>query len=128
MSAGMLVIGSFLMLPGVVVDAPSLVMPTFAAGAGVAVLGVLSTGVATVLYFRLVQGPGPTFLSFVNYLVPAWAVLAGALILNESLSAWAYAGLALILAGIAISEAGPLLARLRRRGRLLPRSMAGERA
>ena len=128
LSAGMLVIGSLLMLPPALIDAPSLVMPTLAAGASVAVLGVLCTGMATVLYFRLVQGPGPTFLSFVNYLVPAWAVLAGALILDESLSAWAYAGLALILSGIAISEAGPLFTRLRRRGWTLPRRIAGERA
>ena len=127
LSAGMLVTGSLLMLPGVLLDAPSFVPPTFASAAAVVVLGVLRTGVATGLYFRLVQGPGPTFLSFVNYLVPAWAVLAGAVFLDESLSTWAYAGLALILSGIAISEAGPAISRLRRR-RLLPRRMAGERA
>lgn len=43
------------------------------------------------------------------------AVVAGALFLNEALSSWAYAGLALILSGIALSEAGPGVTRLRRR-------------
>ena len=129
LSAGMLVVGSLLTLPGALIDASAFVMPTIAAGAAVAVLGVLSTGVATLLYFRLVQGPGPAFLSFVNYLVPAWAVLAGAVVLDESLSAWAYAGLGLILSGIAISEVGPILMRAgRRRRRLGAGRVAEERA
>ena len=70
------------------------------------VLGLLATGFATLLYFRLVQGPGPTFISFVNYLVPAWAVIAGALFLDESLSLSVFLGLALILSGIGLSEFG----------------------
>lgn len=57
--------------------------------------------------FKLVRGPGPTFISFVNYLVPGWAAVAGALFLDESLSYWAYLGLALILLGIACSEFAP---------------------
>ena len=52
------------------------------------------------------QGPGPAFLSLVNYLVPAWAVIAGAVFLDESLSMSVFAGLALILTGIAFSEFG----------------------
>ena len=78
--------------------------------AAVAVLGLIATGLSTVLFFRLVQGPGPTFLSIVNYLVPAWAVLVGAVILNEPLGGPKLGGLALILTGIAISEVGPRLA------------------
>jgi len=70
------------------------------------VLGLLSTGLATLIYFRLVQGPGPTFLSFVNYLVPPCAVLMGALFLDESVSSSVYVGLCLILSGIAFSELG----------------------
>ena len=70
-------------------------------------LGLLATGFAALLYFRLVQGPGPTFLSFVNYLVPAWAVIAGAVFLDESLSLTVFVGLAMILAGIGFSEFGP---------------------
>ena len=85
--------------------------PTGLAIVSLIVLGFLTTGLATVLYFRLVQGPGPTFLAVTNYLVPVCAVLAGALLLDESPSGWVYGGLALILLGIAWSEAG--LGRLR---------------
>jgi drug/metabolite transporter (DMT)-like permease len=80
--------------------------------AAIAVLGLIATGLSTILFFRLVQGPGPTFLSIVNYLVPAWAVLLGAVILSETLSSSTLVGLALILTGIAISEAGPRLVEL----------------
>ena len=83
----------------------------------VAVLGAVATGLSTVLFFRLVQGPGPAFLSIVNYLVPAWAVLVGAVILSEPLSGPMLGGLALILTGIAVSEAGHRLADLTRLGR-----------
>ena len=76
------------------------------------VLGLLSTGLSTLIYFRLVQGPGPEFLSTVNYLVPACAVLAGALFLGESVPPVAYAGLLLILSGVALGEVGPRLATL----------------
>jgi drug/metabolite transporter (DMT)-like permease len=55
--------------------------------------------------------------------------LAGALFLDEALSSWAYAGLALILSGIALSEAGPGVARLRRRlDRVAAQQVARERA
>lgn len=106
-AAGMMLVAAFLMLP---VGGPGLVQldtaPTGMALASVAVLGLLSTGLATVIYFRIVQGPGPAFLSLVNYLVPVWAVVAGALVLGETLSTSVFAGLALILGGIALSEIG----------------------
>jgi len=106
LSAGMLVAASLLSLPGAAVDVPGIASPSVAAMASLAVLGLLSTGLATLIYFRLVQGPGPTFLSFVNYLVPPCAVLMGALFLDESVSSSVYVGLCLILSGIAFSELG----------------------
>ena len=106
-SAGMLIVASIMSLPAAAVELPAITTPSIGAAAALAVLGLLSTGFATLLYFRLVQGPGPTFLSLVNYLVPAWAVIAGALFLDESLSLSALVGLMLILSGIAFSEIGP---------------------
>ena len=69
-----------------------------------AVLGVVSTALATVVYFKLITLAGPSFLSLINYLIPAWAVLAGMLVLGERPGWTAFAGLALILAGIALAE------------------------
>lgn len=112
LSVGMLLAASVLALPLGGADIATINPPTLAAVAALVVLGSLSTGLATLLYFRLVQGPGPAFVSFVNYLVPAWAVVAGAVFLDESLSSEAYLGLALILGGIAFSEIGPRIRRL----------------
>jgi drug/metabolite transporter (DMT)-like permease len=67
-------------------------------------LGVVSTATATVVYFKLITLAGPSFLSLINYLIPAWAVLMGALFLGERPAWTALAGLALILSGIALAE------------------------
>ncbi len=67
-------------------------------------LGALSTGLATVVYFSLVARAGPTFLSLINYLIPVWAVVLGALALGERLPPRAFAALALILAGMVLAR------------------------
>jgi drug/metabolite transporter (DMT)-like permease len=70
----------------------------------VAVLGVVSTATATVVYFNLITLAGPSFLSLINYLIPVWAVVIGMLFLGERPAWTAFAGLALILSGIALAE------------------------
>lgn len=67
-------------------------------------LGAFCTGLATVLYYRIVNSAGATFLSLINYLIPVWAVGVGALFLGERLPPSALSGLALILGGIVISQ------------------------
>ena len=67
-------------------------------------LGALSTGLATVVYFSLVARAGPTFLSLINYLIPVWAVVLGAIALGERLPTRAFAALALILAGVVLAR------------------------
>jgi drug/metabolite transporter (DMT)-like permease len=72
--------------------------------ASVAWLGLVSTGLATVLYFQIVSTCGPTFLSLINYLIPVIAVAVGAAALGESFGAGTFVALGLILGGIAISQ------------------------
>ena len=110
-SAGMLIVASLMSLPAAAVDIPGINTPSIGSAVALGILGLLATGFATLLYFRLVQGPGPTFLSLVNYVVPAWAVVAGAVFLDESLSLSVFLGMALILCGIALSEIGPRIGR-----------------
>ncbi len=131
-AAGMLIVASMLAAPAALIELPAIAVPSLASVAALAVLGLLATGFATLLYFRLVQGPGPTFLSFVNYLVPAWAVIAGGLLLDEELSISVFLGLALILSGIGLSEFGTRavgrLHALRQRLFAPPRAVAREDA
>lgn len=114
-----MLLGAVIAIPPAALDASAVtIQPTFIAVVAIGVLGLLCTGLASVLYFRLVQGPGPIFLSLVNYLIPVWAVFAGALILDETLNRLAYVGLALILTGIAVSEFGRRVYRPSQRGRV----------
>lgn len=76
------------------------------AWAAVLVLGVVSTALAMVVYFRLIAAAGPSFLSLNNYLIPIWAVIVGALALGERVPVPALIALALVLTGMWISESG----------------------
>ena len=74
------------------------------AAAALAFLGVASTAAATVVFFKLIAIAGPTFVSLINYLIPVWAVLVGTIFLGERPEWTALGALALILAGIGLSE------------------------
>ena len=73
---------------------------------GLAFLAVFPTALATILLTILVRRAGPPFLSLVNYQVPVWAVIIGAVILNETLPGHFLMALAVILAGLFISQLG----------------------
>jgi drug/metabolite transporter (DMT)-like permease len=77
-----------------------------AAASAVVLLGVMSTALATVVYFKLITLAGPSFLSLINYLIPLWAVLLGTMVLGETPEWTALIALVLVLSGIALSEAG----------------------
>lgn len=111
-AASMLLMGALMISPLALPSLDQVVTPIPGPALwSILVLGLLCTGLASVLYFRLVHGPGPTFLSLINYMVPGWAVLTGAAFLQERLSASALWGLALILSGVAVSEFGPRMRR-----------------
>lgn len=71
---------------------------------GLVALGLLSTGLATVIYFRVVTRAGPGFLALINYLIPCFAVLVGAAFLGETLGSRAIVALAVILFGVVVSQ------------------------
>ena len=66
-------------------------------------LGVFNTALAYFAYFRLVASEGPTFASLNNYIVPLIGVMGGALALGEPVALTAWAGLALVLTGVALT-------------------------
>ncbi len=73
--------------------------------AAILFLGVVATGLATVVYFVLLRRAGATFVSLINYLIPVWALAAGVLFLHETVGWRAIIALTIILAGIAVSQA-----------------------
>ncbi|MGH3787657.1 MAG: DMT family transporter [Pseudonocardiaceae bacterium] len=70
----------------------------------VVVLGVLGTGIAYILSYRLITDDGPTVASTVTYLIPVVAVLFGAAALGESLSLRVLAGMIVVLAGVGLVQ------------------------
>jgi drug/metabolite transporter (DMT)-like permease len=70
----------------------------------VLVLGVLGTGVALVINFRLIATEGATAASVVTYLVPAVALLLGVVVLDEPATLALPVGGALVLAGVALTR------------------------
>jgi len=79
--------------------------PEASALAAVAYLGVLPTAAATLLLVQLIKTAGPSFLSQVNYQVPLWALLMGAVFLSEPVPPQILGALGLILAGLFVAQA-----------------------
>lgn len=67
-------------------------------------LGIFPTALASLILFWIIAEAGPSFLSLTNYLIPAFALFTGVLLLGEPLSSQAVGGLALILFGIWVSQ------------------------
>ena len=71
--------------------------------AAVVALGALGSGIAYLLYFAIIASAGASRAILVTYLVPAFALLYGAVFLDETISATALGGLVLILGGVALA-------------------------
>jgi drug/metabolite transporter (DMT)-like permease len=64
---------------------------------------VLCTGVAYILFFRLIANVGAARAIAVTFLIPVFAVLWGALFLSESLTRVMVLGCAVILLGTGLT-------------------------
>ena len=106
---------SVMMLPLVLlVDRPwTLPLPGAATWVALLVLGLACTALAYLLYFRLLATAGATNLMLVTVLIPPSAVLLGAALLEETVSAPQLAGMACIGLGLLVLDGRPW-ARLRR--------------
>ncbi len=78
-------------------------------------VGVVCTGLAYVLYFRLMVHAGPARALSVTYVVPVFAVLYGLLFLGEAVTPWMLLCAVIIIFGTALSTG--LLRLGRRTGR-----------
>src|SRR5215204_2054577 len=115
-AAWVMVASTILLAPAAAITAPTST-PALGPVAAVVVLGVLGTGVAFAIFYTLIRQVGPARSFIVAYLAPGFAVVYGATLLGEQLTAATVGGLALILAGsyLAIEGAGW------RRGESLPK-------
>jgi drug/metabolite transporter (DMT)-like permease len=109
-SLGQLGVGALLVAPVALVQLPD-EMPSAGTLLAILALGTLGTGIAYLLYFALIAGAGASRAILVTYLVPAFALVYGAVFLDEPVTASALGGLFLILAGTALATGS-----VRRRG------------
>jgi len=96
-------IGAAAVLAGPAIVAWPAQPPSGAMWAAAALLGVACTGVAYLLYFRLISRVGAVNAASVTFLIPPFGVLWGALALGEAVTAQMLAGGAIVLAGTVLS-------------------------
>lgn len=77
--------------------------PSTTAWLALLAVGVLCTGVAYVLYFRLIDKVGAAGSLTVTFLIPVFAVFYGVVFLGESVTVWMLVCGAIILLGTALS-------------------------
>lgn len=85
-----------------IMDAPwNLAIPSLKTLAAMGFLGFVGTGLAFVIYYRIVSTVGATALAMVGYLLPTFGTLFAILFLGESLSVSNLLGFGFIMTGMA---------------------------
>jgi len=101
-AGGSLVFAAAALLPFAVLAWPAN-SPGALAWLSAVLLGVFCTGFAYVVFFRLIERIGSVGAVTVTFLVPAFAMLWGALLLDEAVTARMIAGAAIILVGTSLT-------------------------
>jgi drug/metabolite transporter (DMT)-like permease len=82
-------------------------MPSSTAWLALLAVGVLCTGLAYILYFRLLAHMGPAGSLTVTFVIPVFAVMYGVIFLDETVSLWMLLCGAVIVCGTALSVGIP---------------------
>ncbi len=101
-SFGQLAFASLLLAPFGLAQLPE-TMPSANVLLSVLALGVLGSGIAYLLYFSIIASAGASRAILVTYLVPAMALIYGAIFLAEPVTIPSLVGLVLILSGTALA-------------------------
>jgi len=106
LATGQVTFSSLIMIPlALLVEDPlTLAMPSAKVLWSVATLGIVSTVVAYLIYFRILQRAGATNALLVTLLVPVSAILFGYLFLSERLMTNHFIGMAMIMFGLLIID------------------------
>ena len=101
-AAGSQCAASAVLAPLAIVAWPAAAPSALAWGA-VAILGLASTGIAFILYFRLIANVGPSKAITVTFLIPAFGILFGVVFLDERVTASMALGGAIVVLGTALA-------------------------
>jgi drug/metabolite transporter (DMT)-like permease len=102
-ATGSLVAATVFLVPLAVLYWPP-AQPSFTSWVSAALLAIICTGIAYILYFRLLNRVGPSKTLAVTYLIPVFGVLWGRLFLDEPVTASMIVGCSVILLGITLAN------------------------
>ena len=103
LATGAMIAATLTLLPFAVLRAPTS-MPDTDAILSLLALALLGTALAQLVLYRMLNRFGARSVSLVTYLMPGFALVYGAVLLDEEITAAALAGLGLILAGVALGS------------------------
>ena len=114
-ASSILTLGCIMLLPlAAVAERPwTLAGPSAGALAATLGLALISTGLAFLIYFRVLARAGAVNFQLVAFLIPVSAILFGAGLLGERLEARHFAGMAAIAVGLAAIDGRPWRALMR---------------
>lgn len=69
-------------------------------------LGLLPTGIATILRYHLIANIGASYFALGTNLIPVFGIILGALLLSEEVALTSWAALALIVMGLVVAQQG----------------------
>ena len=122
-ATGMLVAGSLVLLPVALLSGPP-ASPALDGIVSLLAVGIISTAIAWPIFFRVLRHTTATAASTVTFIVPAFAIAWGALVLGEPIGPNLIAGSALILVSLLLV----LGIRVRVPALLARRALGGARA
>lgn len=93
---------TLLLAPLTWLSAPVMEIPPIHIILSVAILGIVCSGIAYLLYFRLISDIGATSALTVTFLIPVFGILWGRLFLGETIGMHTVIGGAIVLAGTAL--------------------------
>lgn len=123
LATGSMVAGGLILVPLSLFQLPTKA-PDAATIASLLGLTILGTAFAQLVLFRMLRLFGSRRLSLVTYLIPGFAVVYGAALLDEPITPAALGGLVLILAGVALASGAKLLRTRSAAGQELPEKEA----
>ena len=79
-------------------------LPSLHAWAALLAVGIVCTGVAYILYFKLIENTGPAKALTVTFMVPVFAIVYGVVLLGETVTPWMLGCGLIVLLGTALSS------------------------
>lgn len=104
MATILMIIGATTLIPAMLIVEGVPQMADTRSTLAIVFLGFVPTALAALLRVFTIRTAGAVFMTLVNYQVPVWSMVFGAVILSETLPLRFFAALALILTGLAISQ------------------------